>query len=145
VLTLNIVMMKHVTASFINRESNLALCHIHRQNHGSYRHGGKSIGKLLPRITGFIIPSYRQLHRVAIVCSAWLGAKKSTGTTSLLLDAIRLANSNKAQSEDLQNIVEMIKEEYLIAADEGIGKNVTKILEDVQLQSTTTAKSYAAC
>jgi aspartate kinase len=95
------------------------------------KYGGTSIGKLLPQITESIIPSYCQLHRVAVVCSARSGATKSTGTTSLLLDAICIASSNKARSRDIEQIIARIRDEHLAAAEEAVGKIATAILKNV--------------
>jgi aspartokinase len=49
------------------------------------KHGGTSLGKLLPAITGTIIPQYLRTQKIAVICSAISGTSKSMGTTSLLL------------------------------------------------------------
>lgn len=80
------------------------------------KYGGTSIGKLLNTITGSIIPEHLQLYNVAVVCSARSGTSKSKGTTSLLLDAIRLATSSETSTVELDQVINVIKEEHLAAA-----------------------------
>ncbi|EED13993.1 aspartate kinase, putative [Talaromyces stipitatus ATCC 10500] len=55
------------------------------------KYGGTSLGKLLDKVCGTIIPSYLDRNNVAVVCSALSGATKATGTTSLLLDCLQYA------------------------------------------------------
>ncbi|CAO2654514.1 Nn.00g112470.m01.CDS01 [Neocucurbitaria sp. VM-36] len=98
------------------------------------KYGGTSIGKLLPTITGSIIPSFLQSHRVAVVCSARSGTTKSNGTTSLLLDAIAMATSNDVRLEDLESIINSIKKDHLTAAKAAIGEDSSAILHAVELQ-----------
>jgi aspartate kinase len=100
------------------------------------KYGGTSIGKLLPEITGTIIPPYLQTHRVAVVCSARSGTTKSSGTTSLLLEAIRIATSNEPCHEDLCAITERIKNEHLVAAENAVGKDASEHLRTVRLEIT---------
>lgn len=80
------------------------------------KYGGTSIGKLLNTITGSILPEYLQSYNVAVVCSARSGTSKSKGTTSLLLDAIRLATSNKTETAVFDQVIDTIKDEHLQAA-----------------------------
>lgn len=98
------------------------------------KYGGTSIGKLLPTISDRIIPSYLSSHRVAVVCSARSGATKSTGTTSLLLEAIRLATLGDRHLAELNTIVEQIKNQHLIAAKEAIEEKAVEVLQTVQIQ-----------
>jgi aspartate kinase len=98
------------------------------------KYGGTSIGKLLPEITGTIVPPYLQTHRVVVVCSARSGTTKSSGTTSLLLEAIRIATSNEPYHEDLCAITERIRDEHLIAAENAVGKDASEHLRTVRLQ-----------
>ncbi|KAJ9401984.1 hypothetical protein DTO282F9_1274 [Paecilomyces variotii] len=55
------------------------------------KYGGTSLGKLLDKVCGTIIPSYLKTYNVAVVCSALSGTTKASGTTSLLLDCLRCA------------------------------------------------------
>ncbi|KAF2263651.1 aspartate kinase [Lojkania enalia] len=80
------------------------------------KYGGTSIGKLLNTITGSIVPEYLQSYNVAVVCSARSSTSKSKGTTSLLLDAIRLATSSETDTSGLDQVIDIIKEEHLVAA-----------------------------
>jgi aspartate kinase len=80
------------------------------------KYGGTSIGKLLETITGTIIPSFLQTYNVAVVCSARSGTSKSKGTTSLLLEAIHYATSKETTCTELDRVIDIIKEEHLIAA-----------------------------
>ncbi|KAF1985609.1 aspartate kinase [Aulographum hederae CBS 113979] len=84
------------------------------------KYGGTSIGKLLPEITGSIIPAYLKDYQVAVVCSARSGSTKSRGTTSLLLEAIHLATSREDSTEDLDQVLDIIKEEHFQAAREAV-------------------------
>jgi hypothetical protein len=52
------------------------------------KYGGTSLGKLLPTITGTIIPHYLETHNVAVVFSATSGTSTSLGAASLLIKAI---------------------------------------------------------
>jgi aspartate kinase len=80
------------------------------------KYGGTSLGKLLPTITGSIIPQYLQSNRVAIVCSAISGVSKTQGTTSLLLSAIDSATNPVAPPSQLEEIVGIIRDEHLSLA-----------------------------
>jgi len=87
------------------------------------KYGGTSIGKLLDQITGTIIPDYIQRFEVAVVCSARSGTKKAAGTTSLLLEAIRLATSSETSTLELDRVIDVIKQEHLEAASIIVGGN----------------------
>ncbi|GAD93985.1 aspartate kinase, putative [Paecilomyces variotii No. 5] len=62
------------------------------------KYGGTSLGKLLDKVCGTIIPSYLENHNVAVICSALSGATKASGTTSMLLDCLRCAEIVGAES-----------------------------------------------
>jgi aspartate kinase len=98
------------------------------------KYGGTSIGKLLPTVSDRIIPSYLCSHKVAVVCSARSGATKSTGTTSLLLEAIRLATIGDRHLAELNAIVEQIKNEHLIAAKQAINEEAVEMLQTVKIE-----------
>ncbi|KAF6226642.1 hypothetical protein HO173_012472 [Letharia columbiana] len=86
------------------------------------KYGGTSLGKLLDRITGEIIPSSLEHDRVAIVCSARSGTTKSTGTTKLLLEAISHATDPSLGSgERLDNAVSIIRDQHLEAVNSVVG------------------------
>jgi aspartate kinase len=98
------------------------------------KYGGTSIGKLLDTITGSILPEYLIAYNVAVVCSARSGTSKSKGTTSLLLDAIRLATSSETDTVSLDSVIDTIKSEHLQAARVAIDTLTDKeILLDLQL------------
>ncbi|KAF2002490.1 aspartate kinase [Amniculicola lignicola CBS 123094] len=98
------------------------------------KYGGTSIGKLLNNITSTPIPEYLQGYNVAVVCSARSGTSKSKGTTSLLLDAIRLATTSETDTNELDAVIDIIKEEHLIAARQAIeDKNEVEVLENLEL------------
>lgn len=96
------------------------------------KYGGTSIGKFLPNITDAILPFYLQAHRVAIICSARSGATKSTGTTSLLLEATRLATNGPQYQADFYKIIDRIKSGHLHAAEHAILASATGILARTQ-------------
>ncbi|KAL1852207.1 Aspartokinase [Paecilomyces lecythidis] len=62
------------------------------------KYGGTSLGKLLDKVCGTIIPSYLEKHNVAVICSALSGTTKASGTTSMLLDCVRCAEIVGAES-----------------------------------------------
>jgi aspartate kinase len=80
------------------------------------KYGRTSVGKPLDTITGTIVQDYLQRFQVAVVCSARSGTKKTNGTTSLLLEAIRLATSLDTSATDLNEIIGIVKREHLAAA-----------------------------
>lgn len=77
------------------------------------KYGGTSLGKLLPTITGSIIPQYLEGNNVAIVCSAISGTSKLAGTTSLLLQAIQDAMESRTSQEALNKTIDTIRDEHL--------------------------------
>lgn len=88
------------------------------------KYGGTSLGKLLPTITGEIIPQYLENNRVAVVCSAISGTSKSLGTTSLLLESIEYALEPKGHGvEKLNSAIGCIKDAHLAIASELRGGN----------------------
>ncbi|KAF2734892.1 aspartate kinase [Polyplosphaeria fusca] len=98
------------------------------------KYGGTSVGKLLDTITGSILPEHLQDYNVAVVCSARSGTSKSKGTTSLLLDAIKLATSSKADTSELDHVIDVIKGEHLqAAANEITSEDSADILSNLQL------------
>lgn len=81
------------------------------------KYGGTSLGKLLPTITRSIIPEYLKTHNVAVVCSAISGTTKSLGTTSLLLEAIKLVTAPRGNEVcELNHIVDIIQDQHLEAS-----------------------------
>lgn len=98
------------------------------------KYGGTSIGKFLPSITRTILPPYLRTHRVAVVCSARSGGTKSKGTTSLLLEAIRLSAKRPPRRVDVDDIIDSIQDEHLHAAKVSIEPSATNILIRTQQQ-----------
>ncbi|KAF2121239.1 aspartate kinase [Lophiotrema nucula] len=84
------------------------------------KYGGTSVGKLLDTITGHILPDYLKSYNVVVVCSARSGTSKQKGTTSLLLDAIRLATSSKTNTTELDKVIDTIKGQHLQAASDAL-------------------------
>lgn len=96
------------------------------------KYGGTSIGKLLPTITDSIIPAYLKSNRVAVVCSARSSTLKSQGTTSLLLEAVQLATSPKGEPSRVDEVIDLILDDHLVAAKEAIGTGKDEVLEGVK-------------
>lgn len=94
--------------------------------------GGTSIGKLLQDITDTIIPSHLQTHQVAVVCSARSSRSKSEGTTSLLLDAIRVSTSYTGTSAEVDAIVDCLERDHLIAMAKLVEKKDDERMHDAQ-------------
>jgi aspartate kinase len=76
------------------------------------KYGGTSLGKLLPTITGSIIPQYLEGHKISVVCSAISGTSKTLGTTSLLLQAIDFAMDSKDRKR-LDITIDTIRDQHL--------------------------------
>ncbi|KAH7071840.1 aspartate kinase [Paraphoma chrysanthemicola] len=95
------------------------------------KYGGTSIGKLLPTITNTIIPTHLATHDLAIVCSAQSSTTKELGTTSLLLQAIKMASSGDAGFED---VIETIKQDHLRAVEQVVDHSAGDVLHEVQIQ-----------
>ncbi|KAJ9145021.1 Aspartokinase [Pleurostoma richardsiae] len=81
------------------------------------KYGGTSLGKLLDTICNNIIPSYSDDNNVIVVCSALSGTTKATGTTSLLLECISLAESGFAAQELLNRTIDIIRDNHLRVLD----------------------------
>lgn len=99
------------------------------------KYGGTSVGKFLDTITGSIVPEYLETYNVAIVCSARSGVSKSEGTTSLLLDAIRLATSEQSENIGFDEVIDAIKHEHIQAAQQAVvpGIDAEQILKDLTM------------
>jgi aspartate kinase len=80
------------------------------------KYGGTSLGKLLPTITGTIIPQYLETHNIAVVCSAISGTTKSLGTTSLLLKAVEYAMTSSRSQAELKDTIDTIRDRHLEAS-----------------------------
>lgn len=105
------------------------------------KYGGTSIGKLLARITTDIVPQYLVTSKVAVVCSALSGTVKSKGTTTLLLDAVRLATTSETSTDQLDLVIDALKASHLDAARIAIRSRIgaeSERLED-ELQSQISA------
>jgi aspartate kinase len=102
-----------------------------------HKYGGTSLGKLLPAITGSIIPSYLEANRLVVVCSALSGTSESYGTTSLLLQAIQNALSSQKSQCELNKTIDSIVSDHLgvskkifLGSDKIDHTSVKKELED---------------
>ncbi len=99
------------------------------------KYGGTSLGKLLDKITGEIIPSSLKHDRVAVVCSARSGTTKSTGTTKLLLEAISYATDPSLGSgERLDHVVSLIRDQHLDTVGSAVGdRSSGKLAQELEL------------
>ncbi|KAI1268386.1 aspartate kinase [Xylariaceae sp. FL1019] len=79
--------------------------------------GGTSLGKLLATICSTIIPNYNEEHRLVVVCSALSGDTKASGTTSLLLECIELAELGVHMQQKLLDIVHLLRDNHLAVLD----------------------------
>lgn len=77
------------------------------------KYGGTSLGKLLETICGTIIPQYNEQHRVVVVCSALSGTVKASGTTSILLQCISLAEAGTSGYQQLIDKITAIQDTHL--------------------------------
>lgn len=78
------------------------------------KYGGTSLGKRIEDICGEIIPTSLESNNVAVVCSALSFSSKSSGTTSLLLDCIKLAEQqNEDAAVEIHARVEMIRRSHV--------------------------------
>ncbi|KAL7626858.1 Aspartokinase [Parahypoxylon ruwenzoriense] len=77
------------------------------------KYGGTSLGKLLDSICTSIIPQYSAEHNLIVVCSAFSGTIKASGTTSLLLQCITYAELGIDSQKRLIDLVDLIKESHL--------------------------------
>ena len=79
------------------------------------KYGGTSLGKLLDNICGRIIPTYLEGHRVAVICSALSDKTKATGTASLLLECLRLAEVSDVESRRhrICEIIDFIRDSHV--------------------------------
>ena len=87
------------------------------------KYGGTSLGKMLEEICGNIIPKSFESDNVAVVCSALSFSSKSTGTTSLLLECISLAE--RAQEDAVARIhdtLTIIRESHVEMLKEAVRK-----------------------
>ncbi|KAK6950314.1 hypothetical protein Daesc_008640 [Daldinia eschscholtzii] len=77
------------------------------------KYGGTSLGKLLDTICCKIIPQYNAGHNLIVVCSAFSGTLKASGTTSLLLQCIAYAEEGFDAQKRLIDLVDLIKDNHL--------------------------------
>ncbi|KAI1417608.1 aspartate kinase [Hypoxylon sp. FL1857] len=77
------------------------------------KYGGTSLGKLLDTICTSIIPQYATGHNLIVVCSAFSGTVKASGTTSLLLQCISYAELGVDSQKRLIDVVDLIKDNHL--------------------------------
>ena len=86
------------------------------------KYWGTSLGKLLNKINGEIIPGSLEHDRVLVVCSARSGTTKATGTTKLLLEAISYTTDpSSGSSERLDHVISIIRDQHLGAVSLAVG------------------------
>ncbi|KAI1074708.1 aspartate kinase [Whalleya microplaca] len=81
------------------------------------KYGGTSLGKMLHTICSAIIPQYSEEHNLIVVCSAFSGTLKASGTTSLLLECIAYAELGVEAQKQLIDLVDVIKGNHLHVLD----------------------------
>ena len=95
------------------------------------KYGGTSLGKLLDTICCKIIPQYNAGHNLIVICSAFSGTLKASGTTSLLLQCIAYAEEGfdalQKYAVDLTALAEEGKIDPVIGRDNEI-RRVIRIL-----------------
>lgn len=101
--------------------------------------GGTSLGKVLETISGKIVPQYLENDRMAIVCSARSGKKKSEGTTRLLLEAIDQALiPSDTSKQQIDQITDNIRDEHFKAVDKALldscHRDATRLSNDTKRQ-----------
>ncbi|KAI1103795.1 aspartate kinase [Jackrogersella minutella] len=99
------------------------------------KYGGTSLGKLLHTICSSIIPQYAAGNNLIVVCSAFSGTLKASGTTSLLLQCIAYAELGVDSQKRLIDVVDLIKDTHLnvleaFAKSVGIAAAPSQIHED---------------
>ncbi|KAI0902422.1 aspartate kinase [Annulohypoxylon nitens] len=77
------------------------------------KYGGTSLGKLLDTICTSIIPQYAEANNLIVVCSAFSGTLKASGTTSLLLQCIAYAELGVDGQKRLMDLVDLIRDTHL--------------------------------
>ncbi|KAI1435795.1 aspartate kinase [Xylaria sp. CBS 124048] len=95
----------------------VAVASVNRPSWLVQKYGGTSLGKLMDTICGSIIPAYAKQHRLVIVCSALSGTVKASGTTSLLLKCIALAELGCGAQDELVDLVDAIRDNHLAMLD----------------------------
>lgn len=109
------------------------------------KYGGTSLGKRIKDICGEIIPMSLEKNNVAVVCSALSLSSKSTGTTSLLLDCIKLAEQQKddavaqihakmelVRESHVETIVKAVRKPVVHPAVEKMEASISKDCRDVE-------------
>ena len=82
------------------------------------------MGKRIEDICGDIIPTSLEKNNVAVVCSALSLSSKSTGTTSLLLDCIKLAEQQKDDAvAQVHAKMELIRESHVEMVAKAVRKS----------------------
>ncbi|KAJ5518755.1 Aspartate kinase monofunctional class [Penicillium expansum] len=78
------------------------------------KYGGTSLGKLLDKVCGAIIPAYLENYNVAVICSALSGTTKANGTTSLLLECLRYAEVVGVESiSHINAMIDKVRDTHL--------------------------------
>lgn len=78
------------------------------------KYGGTSLGKLLDKVCGAIIPAYLENYNVAVICSALSGTTKANGTTSLLLECLRYAEVVGVESiSHINAMIDKVRDAHL--------------------------------
>lgn len=109
--------------------------------------GGTSVGKFPDKIAENIIRTYVQNNRLVVVCSARSNGKKTTGTTSRLLEVFKnlkgivaVAGDEESQDEllnDAKRVVQDILDDHVEAAE--------KFIKDTDLRATLKTQIEKDC
>ncbi|KAI1505590.1 aspartate kinase [Biscogniauxia marginata] len=106
------------------------------------KYGGTSLGKLLDTICNTIIPRYSRDHDLIVVCSALSGTQKASGTTSLLLECISLAELGVGANQKLIEVLDQIKTNHLNVLNSFLSSRKHACLE---IYEDTTADIIKEC
>ncbi|KAI1396722.1 aspartate kinase [Hypoxylon fuscum] len=108
------------------------------------KYGGTSLGKLLDTICCNIIPQYAMGHSLIVVCSAFSGSLKASGTTSLLLQCISYAELGVDAQKRLIEMVDLIKDNHLNVL-EAFASSPTRVATCSQIYEDTVSGIKKEC
>ncbi|OTA66436.1 aspartate kinase [Hypoxylon sp. EC38] len=108
------------------------------------KYGGTSLGKLLETICATIIPQYATGHNLIVVCSAFSGTVKASGTTSLLLQCISYAELGVDSQKRLIDVVDLIKDNHLNVL-QAFARSPSRIASHAQIFDDTASAIKKEC
>ncbi|KAI6091120.1 aspartate kinase [Hypoxylon rubiginosum] len=108
------------------------------------KYGGTSLGKLLDNICSSIIPQYALGHNLIVVCSAFSGTLKASGTTSLLLQCIAFAELGIDAQKRLIDLVDLIRDNHLHVL-EAFASAPARVATHTKLYDDTVAAVQKEC